>query len=340
MERASIISLVSYQYDALDRLVNRASAGQHRQHRFYQKERIVTEIEGNVHRQIFQCQEALLAELETNRVPRTSLLTTDTQRSVLRNFDSHSAYSPYGHRTVTGGLSGLLGFNGERLDPSTEHYLLGNGHRGFNPTLMRFNSPDSLSPFGTGGLNCYVYCGGDPINRTDPTGRTWYGWAWFVNSALGFVDDYVVPRLPKRLARQIPAVGNRTFGEVTKSMSKAGGLSASVLYLVMNRVEAYYPLSPVNDPLFYAFLTSSTFAVANSAAHTLHRLARRLAQPMLPLATPLRRTTSLPDLRSNSRLPTSTSTSNSSSPQMPSQQAKSAAKPNEPRDSLVIRQGL
>jgi len=340
MERVSIISVVSYQYDALDRLVNRVSAGQHRQHRFYQKERIVTEIEGNVHRQIFQCQEALLAELETKRVPRTSLLTTDSQRSVLRNFDGHSAYSPYGHRTVTGGLSGLLGFNGERLDPSTEHYLLGNGHRGFNPTLMRFNSPDSLSPFGTGGLNCYGYCGGDPINRTDPTGRTWYGWAWFVNSALGFVDDYVVPRLPKRLARQIPAVGNRTFGEVTKSMSKAGGLSASVLYLVMNRVEAYYPLSPVNDPLFYAFLTSSTFAVANSALHTLHRLAHRGAQPMLPLATPLRRTTSLPDLRSNSRLPTSTSTSNSSNPQMPSQQAKSAAKPNEPRDSLVIRQGL
>jgi len=340
MERASITSLASYQYDALDRLVNRVSEGKHRQHRFYQKEMIVTEIEGDVHRQIFQCQEALLAELETERVPRTSLLTTDTQRSVLQNFDSHSAYSPYGHRTVTGGLSGLLGFNGERPDPDTEHYLLGNGHRGFNPTLMRFNSPDSLSPFGEGGLNCYAYCGGDPINRTDPTGRTWYGWAWFANSALDFVNDYMVPRLPKRLARRIPGLDNRTFGEVTKSMSKAGGLSASVLYLVMNRVDAYYPLSPVNDPLFYAFLTSSTFAVANSAAHTLHRLARRGAQPMLPLATPLRRTISLPDLRSNSRLPTSTSTSNFSSLQMPSQQAKSAAKPNEPRDSLVIRQGL
>jgi len=339
MERATITSLASYQYDALDRLVSRVSAGQHRQHRFYQKERIVSEIEENVHRQIFQSQEALLAERETERVPRTSLLTTDTQRSVLQNFDSHSAYSPYGHRTVTGGLSGLLGFNGERPDPDTEHYLLGNGHRGFNPTLMRFNSPDSLSPFGKGGFNCYAYCGGDPINRTDPTGRTWYGWAWFSNAALGFVDDYVIPRIPKRLVRRIPVVDNRTFGEVTQSMSRASALSSSVLYLVMNRVEAYYPLSPVNDPLFYAFLTSSTFAVANSALHTLHRLARRGAQPILPLATPLRRTTSLPDLRSNSRLPTSTSTFNSSSPQMPSQQAKSVAKPNEPRNSLVIRQG-
>ncbi|EGH35731.1 hypothetical protein PSYJA_44541, partial [Pseudomonas syringae pv. japonica str. M301072] len=37
----------------------------------------------------------------------------------------------------------------------TGHYLLGNGYRAFNPVLMRFNSPDSLSPFGEGGVNAY-----------------------------------------------------------------------------------------------------------------------------------------------------------------------------------------
>lgn len=36
---------------------------------------------------------------------------------------------------------------------------------------MRFNSPDSLSPFGKGGLNAYVYCEGDPINRDDASGH-------------------------------------------------------------------------------------------------------------------------------------------------------------------------
>ncbi|MFC9627560.1 RHS repeat-associated core domain-containing protein [Streptomyces sp. NPDC056930] len=68
------------------------------------------------------------------------------------------------------GLVTLLGFNGERPDPVTGCYLLGNGYRAFDPVLMRFHSPDSLSPFDGGGLNPYAYCLGDPINRVDPTG--------------------------------------------------------------------------------------------------------------------------------------------------------------------------
>ncbi|MFA1026632.1 MULTISPECIES: RHS repeat-associated core domain-containing protein [Pseudomonas syringae group] len=48
---------------------------------------------------------------------------------------------------------------------------MGNGYRAYNPVLMRFNSPDSLSPFGKGGLNAYAYCAGDPVNRSDPDGR-------------------------------------------------------------------------------------------------------------------------------------------------------------------------
>jgi RHS repeat-associated protein len=68
-------------------------------------------------------------------------------------------------------LLSLLAFNGERPDPLTGHYHLGNGYRQFNPVLMRFNSPDSLSPFSDGGKNAYAYCGGDPVNRSDPNGK-------------------------------------------------------------------------------------------------------------------------------------------------------------------------
>ncbi|WP_163020894.1 RHS repeat-associated core domain-containing protein, partial [Pseudomonas viridiflava] len=55
--------------------------------------------------------------------------------------------------------------------PITGHYLLGNGYRAFNPSLMRLNSPDNLSPFGDGGLNAYAYCVGDPVNWIDIEGH-------------------------------------------------------------------------------------------------------------------------------------------------------------------------
>ncbi|WP_231985608.1 RHS repeat-associated core domain-containing protein [Pseudomonas vancouverensis] len=64
-----------------------------------------------------------------------------------------------------------LAFNGEFRDTHIGWYLLGNGYRAYNPTLMRFHSPDSLSPFGRGGLNAYMYCGGDPVSYSDPTGH-------------------------------------------------------------------------------------------------------------------------------------------------------------------------
>lgn len=66
---------------------------------------------------------------------------------------------------------GSLGFGGELLEPGTRHYLLGSGYRAYNPQLMRFNSPDDLSPFGRGGLNAYAYCLGDPVNLVDPDGH-------------------------------------------------------------------------------------------------------------------------------------------------------------------------
>jgi len=106
---------------------------------------------------------------------KTMLLATDQQQSVLNTLDGNeprsTAYTPYGHRSPENGLLSLIGFNGEPPDALTGHYHLGNGYRQFNPVLMRFNSPDSWSPFGEGGLNAYAYCGGDPRNRTDPTGH-------------------------------------------------------------------------------------------------------------------------------------------------------------------------
>lgn len=68
--------------------------------------------------------------------------------------------------------SNPLRFHGNRLDPVTKHYHLGNGTRMYNPQIMRFHAYDSMSPFGKGGLNGYAFCTGDPINRSDPSGHT------------------------------------------------------------------------------------------------------------------------------------------------------------------------
>jgi RHS repeat-associated protein len=167
--------LCCYRYDPLDRLVNSTPFEQPTQ-RYYCKTRLATEIQGAVRRSILQHDDQLLAQQQRDGANVTStLLATDQQRSVLNALDANQpnplAYSPYGHRPTENGLLSLLGFNGERPDPVTGHYHLGSGYRQFNPVLMRFNSPDSWSPFGKGGLNAYAYCQGDPANNTDPSGH-------------------------------------------------------------------------------------------------------------------------------------------------------------------------
>jgi len=80
----------------------------------------------------------------------------------------YSRHAPYGYVAIA---RTLLSFKGDRLDSIAGFYLSGNGHRGYAPLTGRFTSPDRLSPFAAGGLNPYVYCLADPVNRHDPSGR-------------------------------------------------------------------------------------------------------------------------------------------------------------------------
>ena len=161
-----------YGYDPLDRLITHQLDSAPPAQRFYNRERLSTQLQGDQRQSVFQFQNQLLA---TRKAANAQLLVTDQQRSVLLELSAGEkgalAYSPYGHQTAQPGQQSLLAFNGELPDPSTGHYLLGNGHRAYNPVLMRFNSPDRLSPFSAGGINAYAYCKGDPVNRVDPSGR-------------------------------------------------------------------------------------------------------------------------------------------------------------------------
>ena len=193
-----------YQYDPLDRLIA-ANATQ----RFYKNTRIATEIDGTVKRSFFEYDAQPLAQQQAGT---TTLLATDEQTSVLHSISpAQSApytYSPYGHRPVENGLLSVLGFNGERPDPLSGYYLLGQGYRAFNPLLMRFNSPDSFSPFGDGGINAYTYCGGDPINKFDPTGHIPNLWKGIKN---------IFGRTPSKLKTDI-MVPERRMNPVDREM--------------------------------------------------------------------------------------------------------------------------
>lgn len=168
--------LCHYHYDPLDRLASCFPLEQAHTHCFYNLNRLTTEIQGQIKTSTLQAEDQLLAQWqqETGKHKRV-LIATDTPGSVIHALAASSpeafAYMPYGTRSPPRAPLQLPGFNGERLDPVTGHYLLGNGYRAFNPFLMRFNSPDSLSPFGEGGLNTYAYCAGDPVNRVDPQGH-------------------------------------------------------------------------------------------------------------------------------------------------------------------------
>jgi len=88
-------------------------------------------------------------------VTEKTLLVTDQAHSLLQSLSPVNSrkfsYTAYGHHPIVSGLSRLFGFNGEYPDDITGHYPLGHGNRFYNPVLMRFNSPDELSPFDEGG---------------------------------------------------------------------------------------------------------------------------------------------------------------------------------------------
>jgi RHS repeat-associated protein len=234
--------LCQYRYDPLDRLIGHAQSEAPELQRFYCKSRLATEVQGAVGHSIVQHGDLLLAQQQRhNDGLDTTLLATDLQRSVLRTVKTNQqqplAYSPYGHRHAESGFTSLLGYNGERPDPVTGHYLLGKGYRAFNPALMRFNSPDSWSPFGKGGLNSYAYCNGNPTNFEDSTGH-------FPNP-INFILRTIAR---KKLYKEVNTVSWRIFydymAEKTKRASMIASLRESQLEKLIKIAQTHKPVEP------------------------------------------------------------------------------------------------
>nr|WP_314530003.1 RHS repeat-associated core domain-containing protein [uncultured Pseudomonas sp.] len=244
--------LSRYRYDPLDRSVEWATDQQNSIQRFYCKSRLTTEIQGTAKYSLLQHDDQVLAQQRQmgDKVDST-LLATDQQRSVINALDGTQnhplTYTPYGHHPLGNGLLSLLGFNGERPDPLTGHYHLGNGYRQYNPMLMRFNSPDSWSPFGKGGVNAYGYCGGDSINRTDRTGH-------FPNPIKGLLNFF--GRTPSSISAEIKLMKSdlKTGIKIQKNqlrknneLLKLGNKALTEEALLSKPTKTNLPLSSLGD---------------------------------------------------------------------------------------------
>jgi RHS repeat-associated protein len=165
----------AYRYDSHDHLVTSRSGSASEILRFYQEHQLSGSVQDGRQTQYLYLGDQPLGQQQTDDPNQTLLLLTDANNSVLGESQQNdlrtAVYNAYGERHSDEELLSQLAFNGEVRDPDNGWYLLGNGYRAYNPSLMRFHSPDSLSPFGAGGLNPYTYCLGNPIALRDPTGH-------------------------------------------------------------------------------------------------------------------------------------------------------------------------
>lgn len=145
----------------------------------------------------------------------THLIATDRNKSVLNTYTYRrpANYLPFGFFQKSQAIISILALNGQCIEVQSRHYLLGNGYRSYNPIVMRFSSPDSLSPFGEGGLNCYAYGKSDPINYLDPTGH--FPTRGMTNFFSATISDLQIEKLSK--IHNLISIDPRTVGLLGES---------------------------------------------------------------------------------------------------------------------------
>ncbi|WP_130906855.1 RHS repeat-associated core domain-containing protein [Pseudomonas sp. Sample_16] len=281
MQAKHEVVLCRYRYDALDRLVESGPFHQSPIQCFFQRHHLATQIQGQVQRSIFQNEDQQLAQQRRQGAEiETALLATDQQRSVLHTINSSPVgYTAYGYRPSSSAVFSVLGFNGEPWDPVTGRYLLGNGYRAFNPVLMRFNSPDSWSPFGEGGLNTYGYCLGDPINRRDPTGHSvlklWMMFRERTASPLGSL------RLFTGTPHVLDTIAGNLSGRDLWNFSRASTVTQSIAQKFIEPLGDLTPLKGKPLQTVAGFLAGDDLVNFSLASKEMQKTARGIQQPPL-----------------------------------------------------------
>ena len=168
-------------YDPLDTLTS-LEGGEGPEQRFYRGGELANRIQGAKSSTFVRADGVVLAEHQAGADPKSLLLASDFKSTVFNEVSAGTtntlAYSAYGNQSAEQPVATALAYNGVLRETQNGVYLLGNGYRAYSPSLMRFHCPDSWSPFGAGGLNAYVFCGGDPMGNVDLDGHKWYSALW------------------------------------------------------------------------------------------------------------------------------------------------------------------
>jgi RHS repeat-associated protein len=245
----------------------------------------------------------------------TTLLATDSRNTPLAAVDPEGsnllAYTPYGAQSAVKPVHNQLGFNGQLRERPTGWYHLGNGHRVYNPVLMHFHTPDTLSPFGKGGLNAYAYCVGDPVNLVDPTGQLpeWLAPTLTILTALGgaafSASTLILPRIKPVTA---PLQGRRLVASVMGVSGGVLGVAGAGLLLAGERDKAQVVSAVgalLNAPVAWMRLSALVRDKMQARSQALMK-ERQLAVSRIPIATAKQLNESFPPGRPFARQPSPT----------------------------------
>lgn len=220
--------LANYRYDSHDQLFAERHGGAPEVLRRYQGLKIDSTLQDGLLTQYLYSGDTALGLNEWEGDESAGrLLLNDAKGSVIGEYDKQglrpsqdgelrpASYSAYGERPRDNGLRTLLAFNGELREETFGWYLLGRGYRAYNPSLMRFHSPDTLDPEQSG-INPYLFCLGNPSNWEDPSGH---------RSAYGYGKENPTDRSPHPPYLDPPKKRKKTWVDWI-------GVGISVLFLV------------------------------------------------------------------------------------------------------------
>lgn len=274
-----------YEYDALNHLVSQNVSDTDSRQLYYRGDELVNEVLTRQKRETRLIKRGHTC-LGVTQNGALTLTAGDRNDSLIwSKSNSHDegklhVWSPYGHGQP---VDLLPGFNGERADPVSGTYHLGNGYRAYNPVLMRFNCPDSLSPFGAGGINPYAYCAGDPINHTDPSGHiSWQGIVGILAGVAGLGISIFTAGASIAAAGGITAAFNATSG--TALVVGAAGVVADITGIASGSIESSNPMTSAT--LGWVSMASGLAGMATSFAVGLTRSALRSPRASNASASP------------------------------------------------------